>query len=140
MSRLGQDATKLRVFLSYSRADIEFADQLVAILEVLGFEPLIDREGIHGAENWKVRLGQLILESDIVVFVLSPESSTSDVCAWEVEEALNAENRSCRLYADHFKAPHRLNVCGISTTYSSIQTMNFPVPVLAPVLLDFSMR
>jgi hypothetical protein len=78
---------KLKTFISYSRQDLAFADQLVAVLEWQGFLPIIDRKGIHGAERWEERLGQLILEADVVVFVLSPASAESPVCAWEVEEA-----------------------------------------------------
>ena len=46
-----------------------------------------------GAENWKRRLGQLILESDVIVFVLTPASAVSSVCQWEVEEALRLKKR-----------------------------------------------
>jgi hypothetical protein len=89
----GVTGDKLKVFVSYSRRDIDFADQLVAVLEAQGFAIAIDRKGIHGAENWEARLGQLILESDVVVFVLSPDSARSDICAWEVEEALRRGKR-----------------------------------------------
>jgi TPR repeat protein len=81
------DKGKLRVFISYSRDDLEFADQLNAALELCGFECVIDRHGISGGEDWKRRLGNLITETDTVVFVLSPNSARSEVCAWEVEEA-----------------------------------------------------
>src|SRR5215475_12125828 len=84
---------KLKVFISYSRRDLSFADQLVTVLEWQGFTAIIDRKGIHGAENWEQRLGQLILAADIVVFVLSPASATSEVCAWEVEEATRRGKR-----------------------------------------------
>lgn len=84
---------KLKVFVSYSRRDLDFADQVVAVLSWQGFLPIIDRKGIHGAENWRLQLGQLILESDIVVFVLSPDSVTSDICNWEVEEAVRRGKR-----------------------------------------------
>ena len=58
--RMPVDATnKPKVFVSYSRDDLEFADQLVAFLEWQGFQTVIDRIGIHGAENWEERLGQL---------------------------------------------------------------------------------
>src|SRR4249920_2192283 len=79
---------RLKVFVTYSRKDaLEFADQLVAALSAYGYQPTIDRHGIAGAEKWQERLGTLILEADTVVFVLSPESATSDICAWEVIEA-----------------------------------------------------
>ena len=62
-------AGKLKVFVSYSRNDLDFADQLVAALELCGFEATIDRHGISGGEAWQQRLGALILEADTVVFV-----------------------------------------------------------------------
>jgi hypothetical protein len=70
---------KLRVFISYSRDDIDFADQLEAGLKVVGFEPTIDRHGISGGEDWKARLGTLILDAETVVFVLSPASAIADL-------------------------------------------------------------
>src|SRR5258706_15208127 len=68
------DRGKLRVFISYSRDDLDFADQLDSALNLYGFECLIDRHGISGGEDWKRRLGNLIREADTVVFVLSPNS------------------------------------------------------------------
>ena len=63
------DKGKLRVFISYSRDDLKFADQLDAALTLYGFECLIDRHGISGGEDWKRRLGNLISEADTEIFV-----------------------------------------------------------------------
>src|SRR6516165_1357155 len=87
------DRGKLRVFISYSREDLDFADQLAAALDSSGFECFIDREGISGGEAWKRRLGNLISEADTVVFVLSPDSARSETCNWEVEEAARLNKR-----------------------------------------------
>ena len=87
------DRGKLRVFISYSRDDLNFADQLDAALDACGFECLIDRHGISGGEDWKRRLGNLISEADTVVFVLSPSSARSEICDWEVEEAARLNKR-----------------------------------------------
>ena len=54
------DRGKLRVFISYSRDDLEFANQLDAALNACGFECFIDRHGISGGEDWKRRLGNLM--------------------------------------------------------------------------------
>jgi hypothetical protein len=75
---------KLRVFISYSRDDLDFADQLDIALRLLGYETSLDRHAISGGEEWRQRLGNLIREAEAVVFVLSPSSATSDMCAWEV--------------------------------------------------------
>jgi hypothetical protein len=87
------DRGKLRVFISYSRDDLDFADQLDAALNAYGFECVIDRHGISGGEDWKLRLGNLISEADTVVFVLSPTSARSEICGWEVEEAARLGKR-----------------------------------------------
>jgi TPR repeat protein len=87
------DKEKLRVFISYSRDDLKFADQLDAALGACGFECLIDRHDISGGEDWKARLGNLIRQADTVVFVLSPSSARSPICAGEVEEATRLNKR-----------------------------------------------
>jgi TPR repeat protein len=87
------DKGKLRVFISYSRDDLDFADQLDAALDACGFACVLDRHGISGGEDWKRRLGNLISEADTVVFVLSPTSARSEICAWEVEEAARLSKR-----------------------------------------------
>jgi hypothetical protein len=89
----GLDARGLKVFVSYSRKDLDFAEQLVPALEVLGYTIIIDRKGIHGAEKWEARLGQMILEADTIVFILTPASVQSEVCHWEVDQALLRRKR-----------------------------------------------
>lgn len=78
---------KLKVFISYSRADLLFADQLVAALDAYGYEIIIDRHSIVAGEPFKDRLAGLILEADTCIFVLSPKSVEAPYVLWEVEEA-----------------------------------------------------
>jgi formylglycine-generating enzyme required for sulfatase activity len=85
---------KLKVFVSYSRRDAaEFADELVAGLELAGFEPLIDRHDVAAGEDWEARLGGLIAQSDTVVFVVTPEGVKSERCVWEVNRTLELSKR-----------------------------------------------
>ena len=85
---------KLKVFISYSRKDsAAFADELVLGLEDRGFAPFLDRHDIKPGELWETRLGALIEQSDIVVFVISPESVKSERCVWEVNKALGLSKR-----------------------------------------------
>ena len=80
-------ARSLKVFISYSRADVGFADQLVLALKDKGFQPILDRHDMSGGEKWRERLGKLILEADAVAFVLTATSAASEICEWEVNEA-----------------------------------------------------
>jgi hypothetical protein len=80
---------RLKVFISYSRRDApDFAEELVAGLDLAGFAPFIDRLDIKPGEPWEDRLGGLIAQSDTVVFVITPEAVTSERCTWEVERTL----------------------------------------------------
>jgi TIR domain len=83
----------LKVFISYSRADIGFADELVDGLELTGFETTIDRHSIIEGEDWKARIGALISGADTVVFIISPDSVKSEICTWEAEEAHRRSKR-----------------------------------------------
>src|ERR1700730_2701300 len=68
------DQSRAKVFISYSRKDMEFADRLDAALRARGFEPLIDRTDIYAFEEWWKRVEVLISRADTVVFVLSPDA------------------------------------------------------------------
>jgi WD40 repeat protein len=104
VSEGAHEAGRLAVFLSYSRDDLNFADQLEAALRSYTYDVAIDRHGISGGEDWKIRLGGLIRDADTVIFVLSPSSATSELCKWEVEQALGLSKRVipvlCRALGD----------------------------------------
>ncbi len=85
---------ELNIFISYSRHDaLDFAEQLEAMLRDFGFTPFRDQKNISPGEDWKGRLTSLILKSDTIVFVMSPEAVKSDMCQWEVEQAQGFSKR-----------------------------------------------
>jgi hypothetical protein len=89
----GNAEPKARVFISYSRKDMAFADRLDAALKARGFEPLIDREEIYAFEDWWKRLQALIIRADTVVFVISPDAVASREALKEVEYAASLNKR-----------------------------------------------
>jgi|LNFM01.2.fsa_nt_gb hypothetical protein len=93
MAETRREANQIHVFISYSRDDLDFSDQLATALGATGFSTIIDRQGISAGEAWRSRFGTLIRDADTVVFVLSPSSARSDVCAWEVEETARLGKR-----------------------------------------------
>src|SRR5262245_10649907 len=84
---------KLKVFISYSRRDQEFAQELLGGLQLVGFEPYLDKHDIAAGEDWEQRLGRLIEAADTVVYVISPDAVASDRCAWEVERTVALKKR-----------------------------------------------
>jgi TIR domain len=59
MARTGDAEAKARIFISYSRKDMAFADRLEGALKARGFEPLIDRTEIYAFEDWWKRIEAL---------------------------------------------------------------------------------
>jgi hypothetical protein len=87
-------AERLKIFISYARADgAAPAEELVTGLELVGFEPFLDRHDIAAAEDWEARLGALIQNADTVVFIISPAAVKSERCAWEVDCAARLGKR-----------------------------------------------
>lgn len=82
-----------KVFLSYSRRDRERAQGIANALRSRHFGVFKDTDDILPTEEWKYRLEQLIEEADTIVFLLSPHSAASEVCAWEVEYAHSLSKR-----------------------------------------------
>ena len=65
-AEISQD--KLKLFVSYSRRDLEVADALVAALESMGFEVLIDRRDLPYGEEWQDELAYFIQTADAVLW------------------------------------------------------------------------
>jgi formylglycine-generating enzyme required for sulfatase activity len=94
MAKVGiAEKTQLKVFISYSRKDEDFAQELLAGLELVGFQPYLDKHDIAAGEDWEVRLGRLIETADTVVFIISPDAVTSERCAWEVDRTITLKKR-----------------------------------------------
>ena len=77
-----------KVFISYSRKDKEFVRKLNDALDASSVDAWVDWEGIELAADWMETITSAIQKSDAFLFVISPDSLASNVCASELELAL----------------------------------------------------
>jgi hypothetical protein len=96
--------SKARIFISYSRKDMAFADLLEAALKARGFEPLIDRTEIYAFEDWWNRIEALISRADTVVFF----GASADRLA----EALQTDISWVRQHTEFGEAARRWSTAG----------------------------
>jgi WD40 repeat protein len=99
-------------FVSYAREDIEFVRRLHAALADRKKDAWVDWEGIPVAAEWRSELSQGIDGADAFVFVLSPDSLDSPVCAAELEQAVRQNKRIfplLRREPDGREVPERLS-------------------------------
>ena len=86
-------APTARTFLSYARRDGALADRVFDALGAAGLDVFRDSEDILPGEDWRNRLGGLIAAADAILFLLSPNSAASEVCAWELDQAVALNKR-----------------------------------------------
>jgi hypothetical protein len=82
-----------KVFISYSRKDIEFAKKLTDELQKSDLDFWIDWEGIPPTVDWWKEIEKGIEEADIFIFLISPDSATSKICRQEIEHAVKNGKR-----------------------------------------------
>lgn len=76
------------IFISYSRRDKDFVEQLDAFFKSQKMEVWIDWEDIPAATNWWEEIKAGIDGASTFLFVISPDSVLSKYCASELEYAI----------------------------------------------------
>ena len=64
-----------RIFISYAKEDVRYADELRRLLKLADFDPWMDSAGLLGGEVWETRLVEAIRTSDFVVALLSEHTA-----------------------------------------------------------------
>lgn len=81
------------VFISYSRRDRPFVEELRSALIAAQRSVWVDLRDIPPSADWRDEIHQAINGSDAVVCVLSPDYVTSPICREETEYALASNKR-----------------------------------------------
>ncbi|MFN8413905.1 MAG: TIR domain-containing protein [Anaerolineales bacterium] len=100
-----------KVFVSYSRKDIDFAKKLASELEKNSIDFWVDWEGIPPTVDWWKQIEKGIEEADIFLFLISPDSAKSKICAQEIDTAVKNGKRLIPLVVRDVKgedAPQQL--------------------------------
>ena len=80
-------------FLSYARADADFALRFAADLTAAGLAIWVDQHEIRPAAHWDREVEAALRAADAVIVILSPHSAASENVADEVSLALDAGKR-----------------------------------------------
>jgi WD40 repeat protein len=86
-------AISLDVFVSYSRADSDFARKLNDALQMQGKTTWFDQESIASGADFQQEIYRGIESADNFLFILSPRSVNSPYCKDEVEYAASLNKR-----------------------------------------------
>lgn len=81
------------LFISYARADQPFVRSLFVALEQRRRQAWVDWEGIAPSAAWMAEIEAAIDAADTFLFVISPASLVSPVCAQELDHAVQRNKR-----------------------------------------------
>lgn len=86
-----------KVYLSYSPVDSEVAKALAKRLADAGLDLWDPAEALFPGDNWALRIGQALQESDAMIALVSPASMKSESVRQEIEYALGSARYKGRL-------------------------------------------
>lgn len=97
-----RDQPDTAVFLSYSREDATFCARLADALEAAGYAAIYDRSDnppvdpdlrLTPQDEWWAAIRGMIAASDVMVFIVSPDSAASPACDNEIDHARSLGKR-----------------------------------------------
>ena len=84
---------KPNIFLSYSRREVGFVDQLTSRLEEAGFQVWLDYRSLIPGTPWKEQIERGLDESDVILLVVSKESIASKYVELEWRRVIQEEGK-----------------------------------------------
>jgi len=81
------------IFISYSRRDLDFVQQIVDALAASEVEAWVDWKSIPKGEDWEQEIYRGIEAADAFLFLISPDSIQSKMCNKEVLNAMQNRKR-----------------------------------------------
>src|SRR5512142_69037 len=144
-----------KIFISYSRKDIDFVRKLAGDLEKAGYDVWWDLTDLQGGDDWRRVIPAAIEASQFVIIVLSPNSAVSDWVEKEYTHALSLRKKIVPIMLARSSVPFALNTINFVDFTSDDYAANFnhlltalgytgepPVvePFTAPVALPPTLR
>src|SRR5690348_12962056 len=107
-----------RIFVSYSRKDIDFVRKLAGDLEKAGYDVWWDIADLYGGDDWIRVIPAAIESSDRVIVIPSPNSVTSEWVEKEYTQALSLRRKII---------PVMLAACSVPFALNTINYTNFSI-------------
>src|SRR5262249_54418911 len=98
-----------RIFISYSRKDMDFVRKLAGDLEKAGYDVWWDITDLRGGDDWPRVIPAAIASSDFIIVVLSPHAAISEWVEKEYTQALDLHKKIIPIMLARSKVPFALN-------------------------------
>lgn len=96
------------LFISYSRKDKNFAEELYTTLKTDDYEVWVDWVNIPPGADWRSEIKLGIEKSNSFIFIISPDSILSKECELEVQYALDCNKKIIPIVSRSHKGDEKL--------------------------------
>jgi len=103
-----------KIFISYSRKDIDFVRKFAGDLEKAGYDVWWDLTDLQGGDDWVRQIPAAIQTSQFMLVVLSPNSVASEWVQKEYTQALSLHKKIIPVMFKQCEVPFALNTINYS--------------------------
>lgn len=114
-----------KIFISYSRKDMDFVRKLAGDLEQAGYDVWWDITDLSGGDDWVRVIPEAIKSSQYVIVVLTPDSIESDWVRKEYTQALSLRKKIIPIMLVQCNVPFALNTINFVNFSSGEYADNF---------------
>ncbi len=87
----------MQIFISHAEQDNELASKLASRLSAAGLDVWNAAEEIEPGDNWAMKVGQALEDSDLMLILATPEGLQSEPVKYEIDYALSTKKFQHRL-------------------------------------------
>lgn len=102
----------VNLFFSYSRKHPVYADFLSEDLERDGYSTFIDRDGIHGSEDWRITIHRAVERCNAIIVIVTYDAAHSEYVQEEVRLAISLGKPCFPLIMEILDIDENLNLLG----------------------------
>lgn len=113
-----------KIFISYAKEDLIFADKLYDFLENYGFKPWLDKRKLLPGQLWKLEIQKALKDANYVILLLS-EISVQKRGYVQREFKYALEYFEEKLEDDIYLIPVKINKCEAPESLSKFQWIEF---------------
>ena len=114
-----------KIFISYSRRDVETVDHVVEKMESEGLGIWIDREAIKAGDLWRTQIVQAIDSCTVFVLMLSSNSAASDNVRKEIDLAQDSGRKLLVMKLDEVSLPANIRYQLAGLQYIDLHLLGF---------------
>lgn len=124
-----------RVFISYAKEDIAFAEKIYVFLQENEFDPWLDKKKLLPGNDWNFAIQDALHKADFIILLLSETSvSKRGYVQREFRKALDyCEDK---LDSDIYVIPIKLNDCEVPLKLQRFQWIEFTNPEAYQLILQ----